>query len=114
MTILVCLGETPDTWWQAKNSTGGPLLDRAAELSADEETRDAILVGRYAHALILNEMVAPLKERVWDAVEAAAAEIAAEAPPEGAERTPWAEHVAELAREMKARRTDPGRPGAWP
>lgn len=125
MSIIVCLGETPDTYWQASNDMADLVLDRAQELATDEEAREAIAIGQAVHTLFLYEMASPLKERVWQAVEEAARQLAAEALAEAAPKwdwhpatqaapRSWADHVGELAREMEARRLDPGRPGAWP
>lgn len=115
MTILVCLGPTPDTWWQAKNWIGRQVLDRAEQLAPDEEAKNAIVMGQVVQTLSLYDMASPLKERVWTTVELAAKQISVEAVAD-ADAWPrdWMEHVAELAREMEARRDEPDRPGAWP
>jgi hypothetical protein len=76
----------------------------------------AIRHGEIFQLLDLTEMEAPLKERVWEAVEHAARDVArAKAEEDDSGWLPeWTEHVAELASEMEARRTDPSRPGVWP
>lgn len=115
MTILVCLGPRPDTWWQAKNEIGRRVLDRAEELSGDAETRQAIFDGKIAQSLDLNRIDPLLRERVWYAVEAAAKQIAAEPPIDDTDWLPdWTEHVRDLAGEMQTRRDSPDRPGPWP
>jgi hypothetical protein len=115
VTILVCLGPTPDTWWQAKNWIGRQVLDRAEQLAPDEDVKAAIFMGNVVQTLTLYEMASPLREHVWATLEQAAKEISieAEADPDTWPRE-WMEHVAELAREMEAQRDDPDRPGAWP
>ena len=115
MTILVCLGSTPDTWWQARNWIGRQVLDRAEQLAPDEDARKAIFMGHVVQTLAVYEMDSPLRERVWMTVEQAAKQISIEAAvdPDSWPRE-WMEHVAELAREMEARRHEPDRPGAWP
>ena len=114
MTILVCLGSTPDTWWQAKNLIGRAVLEKAEQFATNEAARQAIVVGSAVHSLDLDNIAQPLKEQVWQAVEHAAAEVA-NAPPVDDDWPPeWVAHVADLAREMEARRQSPGRPGAWP
>lgn len=114
MTILVCLGPTPDTWWQAKNWIGRQVLDRAEQLALDEDAKAAIFMGNVVQTLTLYEMDSPLRERVWATVEQAAKEISIEAE---ADPDTWPrgsiDHVADLAHEMEARRNDPDRPGAW-
>lgn len=115
MTIIVGLGATPDTWWQAKNWIARQVLDRAEQIAPNEAARHAIADGQIFQSLDLNDMTSPLKEHVWTAVESAAKQIAIEAAanPDTWPRE-WTEHVEELAREMEARRHEPDRPGAWP
>ena len=114
MTVLVCLGPTPDTWWQAKNAIGLAVLVKAEQLAANQAAREAIVIGGAVQSLDLDDIAPPLKAQVWLAVERAAAEIAT-APPVEVDWPPeWIAHVADLASEMEARRQSPGRPGAWP
>lgn len=115
MSIVVCLGPTPETWWQAKNWIGGQVLHRAETLAPDEAAREVIFNGQIFQSLDLHDLPSPLRERVWEAVETAAQQISIEAAadPETWPRE-WMEHVAELAHEMEARRSEPDRPGAWP
>jgi hypothetical protein len=105
VTILVCLGATPETWWQAKNWVARQVLERAEQLAPDEAARTAIVEGRVLQSLDLGGMASPLQERVWSAVEEAAKQVSAEAAadPDTWPRD-WAEHVAELARELEAHR----------
>jgi hypothetical protein len=65
--------------------------------------------------LDIHEIEPPLREQVWQAVEQAARDASNE-PPGASPLWPqdWIDHVADLAREMKAQRLDPDRPGAWP
>lgn len=115
MTVLVCLGPTPDTWWQAKNTIGWALLERAAQVAPNEAAREAIMVGSNVHMLDFGDLEPPLREQVWLAVEESARTVAAEASDESYRWPPrWIAHVDELAREMEARRLQPDRPGAWP
>src|SRR5690242_7713772 len=79
VTIILCLGSTPDTWWQAKNWIGRQVLDRAERLAPDEASRKAIFEGQLFQSLNLFDIASPLRERVWTAVEAAAREISIEA-----------------------------------
>ena len=114
MTVLVCLGATPDTWWQARNSLGWSLLERAAEAAPNEAAREAITVGSAVHSLDFNGMESPLREQVWHVVEHAARQLSAEVPgPPPLWPADGLDHVAELAREMEARRLEPDRPGVW-
>ena len=112
MTILVCLGSTPQTWWQAKNVIGKHVLDRAASIAEDESARDAINLGTILQLLAIHETASPLREQIWQAVERAAVEVHDEPPQDW--RRDEIDHVGELAREMQARRDDPARPGVWP
>jgi hypothetical protein len=43
VTILICLGAEPDTWWQAKNVIGREVLRLAAESAATDEAREALV-----------------------------------------------------------------------
>jgi len=115
MSIIVCLGPTPDTWWQAKNWIGRQVLDRAEQLAPDEAVRKVIFEGKIFQSLDLDALGPPHRERVWVAVETAAHQISVEAAgdPDTWPRE-WMEHVAELAHEMEAQRGEPDRPGAWP
>jgi hypothetical protein len=80
MTVLICLGPTPDTWSQAKNTLGWGLLEKAAQVAPNEAAREAILVGSYMHMIDLDEMESPLREQVWQTVEQTAREVSSEAP----------------------------------
>ena len=80
MTIVVCLGPTPDTWWQAKNAIGDRVLERAEQIAPDEVARKAISEGKLFQALNLNELAPPLKGRVWEAIEEAARQIQLKRP----------------------------------
>jgi hypothetical protein len=112
MTILVCLGETPDTWWQAKNSIGDRVLSRAEALAADDDVRKVVFEGKIVQTLTLYDLEPGLRERVWRVVERAARAVAED---ESADWPPATiSHVADLAREMEARWLDPDRPGVWP
>lgn len=112
MTLLVCLGSTPDTWWQGTNELGSRLLRRAEELASDADVAAALATGGVASTLALNEMEPKLGERVWAAVEVAARQLSSERSDDVSQE--WADHLAELAEEMELRRTDPERPGRWP
>jgi len=114
VTVLICLGPTPDTWWQARNTVGWSLLERAAQAAPNEAARDAIMVGSAVHALDLEGMESPLREQLWQAVEQTARHVSNETPgPPPLWPAEWLEHVADLTREMEARRVEPDRPGAW-
>jgi hypothetical protein len=115
VTVLVCLGPTPDTWWQTRNSLGWNLLEKAARAAPNEDAREAIMRGSAFHTLDLEAMESPLREQVWQAVEETARQFSRETPgPPPLWPSEWLEHVADLAREMEARRLDPDRPGTWP
>jgi len=79
VTVLICLGPTPDTWWQAKNTIGWALLERAAQVAPNEAVRETIMVGSNVHMLDFDDMEPPLREQVWQAVEESARRVAAEA-----------------------------------
>jgi hypothetical protein len=116
VTILVCLGPTPETWWQAKNLLGETVLDRAEELATDEVTQKAIFDGKVAQALDIHGLAAAVRERVWAAVEEAAKQVSTspQTLPNGSDwPTESIQHVAELGREMELRRRVPDRPGIW-
>jgi hypothetical protein len=115
VTILVCLGESPDTWWQAQNVIAGELLDAALYIAPTEEARNAISLGKAYNCLNLLALSSPLREQVWDAVEQAAERFATD-PTLHHHEWPedWLARVTELHHEMAARRVDPARPGAWP
>lgn len=114
VTVLICLGPTPDTWWQVRNSLGWSLLDRAAQAAPDEGVREAIVVSSAVQNLDLHGMESPLREQVWQAVEETARLVASESPgPPPLWPAEWLAHVGELAREMEARRLDRDRPGVW-
>lgn len=112
MTVLICLAPSPDTWWQAKNAIGDRVLSHAEMLARDDDVRTVVFEGKISQALIVYELESELRERVWHVVEEAARAVA------GAEPADWPQetiaHVADLAREMEARRREPCRPGAWP
>ena len=112
MTVLICLGPTPDTWWQAKNAIGDRVLSRAEMLARDDDVRRVVFEAKISQALILYELEFELRSRVWRVVEEAARSVVT------AEPTDWPDetiaHVDDLAREMEARRVEPDRPGAWP
>jgi hypothetical protein len=112
MTILVCLGKTPDTWWQVTNAIGNEVLSRAEALATDEEVRTAVFEGKVFQSLALYEMESSLRERVWRVIEHAARSAAEAAPADWSPQV--IAHVAQLAQEMEARRLDPDRPGPWP
>jgi hypothetical protein len=115
VTVLICLGPTPDTWWQTRNSLGWSLLERAAQVAPNEGAREAIMRGSAFQTLDLTAMESPLREQVWQAVEETARQVSRETPgPAPLWPAEWLEHVADLAREMEAHRLDPDRPGAWP
>jgi hypothetical protein len=114
VTVLICLGPTPDTWWQARNSFAWSLLERAAQAAPNEAARDAILLGSAVHDLDLHGMESPLREQVWEVVEETAREISREEPgPSPLWPAEWLDHLAELVREMQARRLAPDQPGPW-
>lgn len=112
MTVLICLGPTPDTWWHAKNAIGDRILGRAELLARDDDVRKAVREGKISQSLILYELESELRERVWQVVEEAARAVADAEPADWPQET--IAHVAELARELEARRGEPDRPGAWP
>jgi hypothetical protein len=90
------------------------LLERAAQAAPSDAAREAIIVGSAAHNLDLNGMESPLREQVWEVVEETARRVSTEASgPPPLWPAEWLDHVAELAREMEARRLDPDRAGAW-
>src|SRR3954452_10496160 len=103
MTVLVCLGSTPDTWWQAKNVIGRAVLEKAEQLAISEAAREAIVTGSAMDSLDLDNIAPPVKDEVWLAVERAAAEITIAPPADGDWPPEWTAHVAELASEMHAR-----------
>ena len=112
MTVLICLGPTPDTWWQAKNAIGDRVLSRAETLARDDDVRSVVFEAKISQALILYELESELRGRVWDVVEEAARSIVTADPTDWPHET--IAHVDDLAREMEALRVQPDRPGAWP
>jgi hypothetical protein len=115
VTILIRLDESPETWWQAQNVIAGEVLDAALDIAPNEEARQAIFLGKAYNCLDLAGLPSPLREHVWDAVEQAAERFPTDSTLHRHEwPEDWLAQVAELHREMAARRVDPGRPGAWP
>ena len=115
MSIFVQLGPTPDTTWQARNALGRELLERAAQVAANEAARHKILVGGAMQHLDLYDIDSPLREQVWQAVEETARTASTETPgPSPLWPQEWIDRVADLARGMEARRLDPELPAHGP
>ena len=90
-------------------------MEKAAQVAPNEAAREAIVIGSAMHMLDIYEIESPLREQVWHAVEEAAREASNEVPgPSPLWPQEWIDRVADLAREMEARRLDPNRPGVWP
>lgn len=84
-------------------------------MSYVENDKEAIRVMEAAigyKGLMFENIERRLHDRVWEAVERAAREIGAGSVRDGT-LDPWAEDVAELAREMEAIRLDPHHTGIW-
>jgi hypothetical protein len=91
VTILVCLGQTPDTWRQATNVIGHTVLSCAEARAADDDVRTVVFDGKIFHDLDLYD----LEPRFAAACLATG-------------------RGGRQDRHGRTQRLDPDRPGAWP
>jgi hypothetical protein len=66
VSIVVSLGETPETWWRAKGVIGRTVLEEASQIAATEEAREAIYLGQIHQHLELPSLPDPVRVAFLD------------------------------------------------